>query len=186
MVRSLPLLLASLLPTAVDAQTFLNINPDWSPDGRRLAFESRRDGGADLWLLDVGSGSARRLTADEGDETHPAWSPDGTRLAFDAYRDSTWNLWLLDPETGDARPLTAGPPGAGAYARHPSWSPDGATIAFDSDRAGDVDVWAVELATGTERRLTRAPGRDTHPECPRTAPRSRSRPSAAATWTSGG
>lgn len=110
MTRFLVTLIGLCLPAPTAAQVFLNINPAWSPDGRRIVFESRRGGDADLWILDLDSGGSRRVTQMPGEETHPSWSPDGNRIVFDALEDSTWNLWILDLRTEETEPLTHGPP----------------------------------------------------------------------------
>jgi dipeptidyl aminopeptidase/acylaminoacyl peptidase len=59
-------------------------NPRWSPDGRWLAFTSKRDGAkvAQLYVLPTDGGEARRLTDVKEDVRDPVWSPDGTRIAF--------------------------------------------------------------------------------------------------------
>ncbi|MHB8339953.1 MAG: TolB family protein, partial [Mycobacteriales bacterium] len=55
--------------------------PRWSPDGRTLAFCSRRDGVPQLWLLPMGGGEARELTKLAGGVAEACWSPDGQELA---------------------------------------------------------------------------------------------------------
>jgi hypothetical protein len=82
--------------------------PEWSYDGTRLVFAARAGagGGLDLWLLDVGAGSCRRLTSDEGRaagpvRTHnldPAFAPDGS-LVFASTRSGTISLKRLLPAT---------------------------------------------------------------------------------------
>lgn len=60
-----------------------NTSPAWSPDGSRLAFISRREGGGQLFVMDmVNGGDPARLTDLPGGASAPAWSPDGSKLAF--------------------------------------------------------------------------------------------------------
>lgn len=59
-----------------------NYDPDWSPDGRSLAFVRSCEGNADLHLVDADGTNLVRLTETPGREGAPAWSPDGTRLAY--------------------------------------------------------------------------------------------------------
>src|SRR5262249_53844659 len=68
--------------------------PRWSPDGRRIAFQSTRGGGWDIWTVNADGGGLMQLT--KGETAHnPRWSPDGSRLSY-------WNLargasYLIDP-----------------------------------------------------------------------------------------
>jgi dipeptidyl aminopeptidase/acylaminoacyl peptidase len=56
--------------------------PNWSPDGRTLAFVSDRGGDKQIWLIDRFGGEARQLTTMRNGAANPVWSPDGKRLAF--------------------------------------------------------------------------------------------------------
>ena len=56
--------------------------PRWSPDGRRLAFLSTRDGKPQIYLLDLAGGEAVGLTSRKEGAGEPVWSPDGRRIAF--------------------------------------------------------------------------------------------------------
>lgn len=77
----------------------------FSPDGRQLAFASRRAGSFDLWRTDVEDGSLERLTTAGGAESQPAFSPDGQRLAYLSTDASGTRLGLLDLRTGETRLL---------------------------------------------------------------------------------
>ena len=59
-----------------------DLNPNWSPDGQTIAFQSERDGNSELYLVSIEDGTFIRLTEDPGEDSRPAWSPDGTRLAY--------------------------------------------------------------------------------------------------------
>src|SRR5206468_8444999 len=56
--------------------------PQWSPDSRRIAFTSDRDGKRQVYLIPPAGGEAVQLTAEEGGVGSIAWSPDGASIAF--------------------------------------------------------------------------------------------------------
>jgi TolB protein len=71
--------------------------PDWSPDGRSVAYASYREGAIELRLLDLASSADRALTANGGVNVDPRWSPDGNHLAFvsTAY-EGRWHVFVAD------------------------------------------------------------------------------------------
>jgi Tol biopolymer transport system component len=129
--------------------------PDLSPDGRRLAFESRRGGaGPEVWLADVDGTNAMQLTRGPGVyQGSPRWSPDGRRIAFDSLgEDGHWDVWVIDADGASLRRFTHE---AGDEIR-PSWSRDGQWIYFSSDRDSLVqDIWRARATGGAAQRLTR-------------------------------
>lgn len=86
----------------------------------------------DLYLLDLSTGHARRLTSDGSLNTDPGWSPDGLQLAFQSTRDGRSDLYVMSVETGKIRWLTGG----AGFNELPRWSPDGSWITFNSNRDG--------------------------------------------------
>jgi TolB protein len=56
--------------------------PSWSPDGRRLAFMSWRNGKTEIFTMNADGGDQQRLVSMEGDTVDPRWSPDGSQIAF--------------------------------------------------------------------------------------------------------
>lgn len=126
----------------------------WSPDGKHLAFlstdpdtpQERADKAAKrdwteidkprhftrLWILDLASHMARRLSPDDVDVSGMDWSPDGRRLALRTADTTSTNslfyhsaLRLIEADSG-----ALGPPLADHVAAPPKWSPDGRSIAF--------------------------------------------------------
>lgn len=89
--------------------------PDWSPDGRFIAFQ-QQNGPFQVWLLDRATKQVRRLTT-VGQNEDPSWAPDSRHLAVTSDRDGTRAIWILDVPTGRARRLTAG------EGRLAAWSP---------------------------------------------------------------
>ena len=110
----------------VGSGAWLDLYPDWHPDGERLVFSSdRRESGFDIWEVDVPTGLEWRLSSQPGDEMEPAWSADGDDLVY-VHRDGDqWSLVLRqrgEPE----EVLVTGTQRIGG----PSWRPDGSLIMF--------------------------------------------------------
>ncbi len=57
-------------------------SPRWSPDGKRILFQSNRAGSTQLWVIDLGGGEARQLTSISTEASNGTWSPDGKHIAF--------------------------------------------------------------------------------------------------------
>src|SRR5687768_3944167 len=103
-----------------------NANPAWSPDGRRIAFNSDRLGigeaDHDLWVVNADGSNMRRLTLAPPIDTDPSWSPDGRRIVFESDRAGNIEIWSLD--AGGSSEPTRLTTSAGEDA-DPAWSPDG-------------------------------------------------------------
>ncbi len=129
--------------------------PDWSPDGKRIAFASTRDGNWDIYVMSVDDAiqdpedaQVRRLTSDEGDDQSPVWSPDGTWIAFSSDRDGDSEIYVMRADGTDLRQLTDNT----SIDSKPSWSPDGAKIAFDSGWGYGRDIFVMD-ADGANQEL---------------------------------
>jgi Tol biopolymer transport system component len=103
-------------------------SPSWSPNGRRIAFESPVLGGYDVSIVNTDGTAFRRLS--QGDL--PSWSPDGSRIAFYRFLAQRTELYTIRPD-GSGEALVSH--SASAYPvdgepRPPAWSPDGKLLAF--------------------------------------------------------
>ena len=86
-------------------------NPDWSPDGSRIAFQSNRDGDFDIWVMNADGTGVEQLTDDPAIDdpafdSAPAWSPDGSRIAFQSNRDGDFEIYTMPAVGGQATQLT--------------------------------------------------------------------------------
>src|SRR5688572_25143081 len=128
-------------------------SPAWSPDGKRIAFYSERDGNAEIYAMNADGTDLNRLTRTRADEGYPAWSPDGRTISFDSDRDGNFDVFAMNPDGSNVRPLTR------HRARDVSatWSPDGTAIVFMSDREeGGFDVYRASAdPSSAATRLTR-------------------------------
>ncbi len=127
---------------------FFAIEPAWSPDGRQIAFVSKRDGVSHVYVMQADGTGVRRLTDARAEDGGPTWSPDRRRIAF--AREGV--LFVVASAGGAARWL--GRAFAGRVA-DPAWSPDGKSIAFDYRPDGFQEVWVVGADGRHAREVTK-------------------------------
>jgi biopolymer transport protein ExbB len=108
-------------------------SPQFSPDGKRIAFVSARSGNLEIWVCNSDGSSSVQLTSFRGPAvTTPRWSPDGQFLVF--YEDSSQLTQIRADGTGRQQLVTSSQTGGGLIESTPAWSPDGQWIAFPSYR----------------------------------------------------
>jgi serine/threonine protein kinase len=115
-------------PVQVTNATGVEDYPTWAPDGRTLAYESTETENWDIWMTQVGGGSAVNRTADSPlDDRYPSWSPDGRQIAFWSARDGG-GYYLMPALGGTPREIVPMPGISQWYGSPPAWSPDGSQI----------------------------------------------------------
>ena len=135
-------------------------NPVWSPDSRRIAFLSMRDGNAEIYVMESdGSSQAVKLTDTEAPEYDISWSPDGKKLLFVSERDGNPEIYVLDPNGVEQTRLTYN----NDRDDQPVWSPDGDRIAFVSYLDGDAEVFTMNNEGEDQVRITNNAAQDTNP-----------------------
>jgi Tol biopolymer transport system component/DNA-binding winged helix-turn-helix (wHTH) protein len=132
-----------------------DIDPQFSPDGRRIAFVSVRSGDYEVWVCNSDGSSPVQLTSFHGPYvTTPRWSPDGRRIAFDSDAGGEFDIWVIGADGGKPVRMTTHPANDG----NPSWSHDGRWIYFDSARTGEQQVWKLPGDGGEAIQVTRDRG----------------------------
>jgi TolB protein len=92
-------------------------DPDWSPDGRLVAYQERLNDRFQIRTIPVRGGTPKQLTS-EGENEQPSWAPDARHLVLTSTRSGVRQLWVLDTESSRFRQLTKS-----AGSRLSSWSP---------------------------------------------------------------
>lgn len=131
---------------------------EFSPDGKRIAFESERSGTLHVWVCEADGSNPIQLTSMGGSPSSPDWSPDGRQIAFDARaevnNDDIRHIYVMNAEGGPPRRITTGT----SYDGMPSWSRDGRWINFASNRNGAFQVWKVPVEGGEAVQVTKNGG----------------------------
>jgi Tol biopolymer transport system component len=125
--------------------TRLDHVPQYSPDGKRIAFASNRTGSHEIWLCDADGSNTAKLTSFGGPYVaNPAWSPDGRRIAFIARPGASSEVYVISADGGKPERL----PGTQSRDGLASWSRDGKWIYFGSNRSGKSQLWKVPVGGG--------------------------------------
>ena len=137
-----------------------DVDPAWSPDGKRVAFVStRHDLSGEIYVMNADGTGVQRLTINVGEggvDGSPTWSKDGKRIAFVSARDDlAGDIYTMNAADGSDVTHVTDFDGEDS---DPAWSPDGKQIAFVSTResggTGRTELYLVTLDTRQVTRLT--------------------------------
>ncbi len=158
-------------------QSSYETEPVWSPDGKKIAFASDREGGSDIFIMDAAGGPATRLTFNSASEIPQGFTPDGKAVIYSAsIQDApsallfpaSWQTELYSVPVNGGRPRQI----LSTPAEAVNYLPDGKSFIY-VDRKGGEDqwrkhhtssvtreIWKYDAATGRHTNLTNHPGED--------------------------
>jgi TolB protein len=142
-------------PTNFTMSGALESAPEWSPDGRTIAFVSDRDGDYEIFTAPTdGSAAAKQLTFNTVIDDRPSFSPDGVFLAFETNQNGNFDIYTMRARDGGLRAALAA--NSALADQHASWSPLGDRIIFESDRGNGstIDVYSADLLGNAAVNLT--------------------------------
>lgn len=136
----------------------LSVSPSLSPNGRRLAYTGYQAGYADIYVIDLTTGSRIRLVKFPGTNSGARFSPDGNSIACSISKDGNPELYVVNMG-GGAHRLTHS---RGAESS-PTWSPNGSEIIYTYDDIGGPQLYRINAGGGTGRLVPTGYGYSTEP-----------------------
>lgn len=145
-----------IAPAPLIASTRLEMHPEFSPDGKHIAFVSTRSGWREVWLSDSAGHSLVQLTRFNGPFVgSPKFSPDGKQIAFDCTAENDQrDIYIVGITGGAPRRLTTDK----ANESEPCWSRDGQWIYYTFGRHDGEQIWKIPAAGGAAVQVTQRGG----------------------------
>ena len=144
--------------------TWNDTDPQWSPDGARIAFVSDRTGkefdegrNSDIWTVPAAGGSLTKVSTSPDRDASPVWSPDGKTIAFVSAEDedAPQQLYVTESAGGGTPRLVA--KSLDLLPGNLQWAEEGKALFFDTGVKGELHVFRVDIGTGAVRQVTTGP-----------------------------
>lgn len=141
-------------------------SPTFSPDGKKIAFVSNKDGTARIYALDIPNENVSLsslkpflISKRNKDNTSPVWSPDGTKIAYSSSTQGTRQIWVYDFKTAKEFQLTQG----SGHKENPTWAPDSLHLLFNSSTNTNCELYLVNLNQPEAIKISKGPGEKRFP-----------------------
>ena len=126
------------------------MSPDWSSDGRKLAYVSFEEGSSRIYIQELYTGSRIGLKMEKGINSSPDWSPNNKYISAVLSKDGNPDIYMFDFGTNSWEQLTD----HFGIDTEPDWSPNGKKIIFTSNRSGSPQIYELTVSNRKIRRKT--------------------------------
>lgn len=144
-------------PKRLTNDAYYKADPTWSPDGKKIAYSSDKDGSMDIYILDIETKKEEKLTSFAGAAVAAAWSPDGKKIAFQDEDGATYTVDIASREVKEVIEALWEP-------GHPTWGPDSDTLALaalkkysERFREGTSQILNVNIEDGSKNYVDPIP-----------------------------
>lgn len=139
--------------------TFSQYQPDWSPDGTMIAYQTTQSGNPDIWVMNADGTGQTQLTFEDTWDYDAEWSPDSKKIAYVSEETGNPDIWIMNADGSNKRQLTT----SLAMEQEPAFSPDGKWIAYTTHLTGNLDIWMMRPDGTEQTQVTREPISETYP-----------------------
>ncbi len=139
-------------------------DPQWSPDGTKIAFVSNRTGkeydenrNTDVWMISAEGGPLTKISDHEEADNSPRWSPDGKTIAFvgRVREEQHPKIWLTSSAGSSASTLAA--KNLDLITTDLDWAEDGRALYFEAGAKGETHLFRVDVASKELSKVTSGP-----------------------------
>lgn len=116
-----------------------DVNPDWSPDGSQIVFQSDRTGDREVYVMGATGLAPTNISDTAGFDGEPVWHPRLGRIAFTSDRDGDAEIFAMDADGANVTQLTSN----SDFDAEPAWAPGGVGLIFKSDRDGNDEIYGI-------------------------------------------
>lgn len=135
--------------------------PTFSPDGKKIAFVSNKDGNPRIYAMEIpeeGTPLSKikptLVTKRSRGSTAPNWSPDGSKIAYCSKIDGVRQIWVYDFKKQEERQITAGSPNK----ENPTWAPDSLHLVYNTNHPQSRELYIMDLNRLVPTRISRGGG----------------------------
>jgi TolB protein len=124
--------------------------PSFSPNGKRIAFDSGRSGNSDIFEMRADGSNEHALTTGRRDEHDPNYSPDGKRITYSKLTGQEYDVFAMDADGSHQRRLTT----SNAFEGRSAYSPSGRKIVYVRDTEKDTNLYVMDADGSGKHALT--------------------------------
>lgn len=141
-------------------------SPTFSPDGKKIAFVSNKDGSPKIYVIAIPQPGtslkniqANLITKRNRENSAPTWSPDGTKIAYCARHGGDRQIWVYDFATNQERQITQGK----GNKENPSWAPNSLHLVYNSSDTNKSELYLINLNQSDAIQISTGPGEKRFP-----------------------